>query len=252
MLLCSVPGTEIVLTLRDGMDQYLETWKISEIVHRYSDFIAYPIHMPSPKFNEDKTETIEDRVLNSQKAIWLRKPSEITEDEHKSFFSHLSNWGSDYLSVIPIAAEGVNEFRALIYIPEQAQFNLMMPDLQKKGLQLYVRRVFITDECQELVPDYLRFLRGVVNSDDLPLNVSREILQENPILGRIQKAIIGKVLGELKKMQENEPEKYVRFFKEFGRILKEGMHHIAYYSGNSTNTAVVVVSVRAQPLKPND
>ena len=180
--------------------------------------------MPSPKFNEDKTETIEDRVLNSQKAIWLRKPSEITEDEHKSFFSHLSNWGADYLSVIPIAAEGVNEFRALIYIPEQAQFNLMMPDLQKKGLQLYVRRVFITDECQELVPDYLRFLRGVVNSDDLPLNVSREILQENPILGRIQKAIIGNVLGELKKMQENEPEKYVRFFKEFGRILKEGMH----------------------------
>ncbi len=220
----SDPGTEIVLKLRPGMEQYLETWKLSEIGHRYSDFIAYPIHMPSPKYNDDKTETIEDKVLNSQQAIWLRKPSEITEDEHKSFFSHLSNWGSEYLSVIPIAAEGVNEFRALIYIPAQAQFNLLMPDLQKKGLQLYVRRVFITDECQELVPDYLRFLRGVVNSDDLPLNVSREILQENPILARIQKAITGKVLGELKKMQENEPEKYLRFFREFGRILKEGMH----------------------------
>ena len=219
------PGTSITLKLRQNCDSYLEEWKLSDIVHRYSDFIAYPIIFPHVKVNEDKTETIEDRTLNSQKAIWLRKPSEITEEEHKSFFSHLSNWGgSEYLQVIPIAAEGVQEFRALIYIPAQAPFNFLMPDLQKKGLQLYVHRVFITDECKELIPDYLRFVRGVVDSSDLPLNVSREILQENPLLLKIQKAVTTKVLAELQKMLDNDPEKYRKFFREFGKILKEGIH----------------------------
>ena len=219
------PGTSITLKLRQNCDTYLEEWKLSDIVHRYSDFIAYPIIFPHVKVNEDKTETIEDRTLNSQKAIWLRKPSEITEEEHKSFFAHLSNWGgSEYLQVIPIAAEGVQEFRALIYIPEQAPFNFLMPDLQKKGLQLYVHRVFITDECKELIPDYLRFVRGVVDSSDLPLNVSREILQENPLLLKIQKAVTTKVLAELQKMLDNDPEKYRKFFREFGKILKEGIH----------------------------
>ena len=219
------PGTSITLKLRQNCDTYLEEWKLSDIVHRYSDFIAYPIIFPHVKVNEDKTETIEDRTLNSQKAIWLRKPSEITEEEHKSFFAHLSNWGgSEYLQVIPIAAEGVQEFRSLIYIPEQAPFNFLMPDLQKKGLQLYVHRVFITDECKELIPDYLRFVRGVVDSSDLPLNVSREILQENPLLLKIQKAVTTKVLAELQKMLDNDPEKYRKFFREFGKILKEGIH----------------------------
>ena len=219
------PGTSIILKLRQNCDTYLEEWKLNDIVHRYSDFIAYPIIFPHIKVNEDKTETIEDRTLNSQKAIWLRKPSEITEEEHKSFFAHLSNWGgSEYLQVIPIAAEGVQEFRALIYIPEQAPFNFLMPDLQKKGLQLYVHRVFITDECKELIPDYLRFVRGVVDSSDLPLNVSREILQENPLLLKIQKAVTTKVLAELQKMLDNDPEKYRKFFREFGKILKEGIH----------------------------
>ena len=219
------PGTEITLKLRPTCEVYLEEWKLSDIVHRYSDFIAYPITLPHVHTNEDKTETVEERVLNSQKAIWLRKPDEITEEEHKSFFSHLSNWGgSEYLQVIPIAAEGVQEFRALIYIPAQAPFNFFMPDLQKKGLQLYVHRVFITDECKELIPDYLRFVRGVVDSSDLPLNVSREILQENPLLLKIQKAVTGKVLAELQKMLDNDPEKYRKFFREFGKILKEGIH----------------------------
>ncbi len=219
------PGTEITLKLRPGSEIYLEPWKLGEIIQKYSDFIAYPIILPVTKTNEDKTETVEERVLNSRKAIWLRKPEEVTDEEHKSFFSHLSNWGgSEYLKAIHIAAEGASEFKALLYIPATAPFNLLMPDIQKKGLQLYVRRVFITDECKELIPDYLRFIRGVVDSSDLPLNVSREILQENPQLLKIQKAIVGRVLGELRKMQENEPEKYAKFFREFGRILKEGIH----------------------------
>ena len=219
------PGTEIVLHLKDDAEIYLESWKISEIVQRYSDFIAYPIVMPEKKVNEDKSETVSERTLNSQKAIWLRKPSEITEDEYRSFYSHLSNFGgTEYLKAIHMTAEGTSEFKALLFLPKQAPFNLLMPDIQKKGLQLYIKRMFITDECKELLPDYLRFVCGVVDSSDLPLNVSREILQQNPLLGRIQTAVTGKVLAEMKKLLENDRENYEKFFVEFGRIIKEGLH----------------------------
>ena len=164
-------------------------------------------------------------MVNSQKAIWLRKPSEISADEYKSFYSHLSNFGgTEYLKAIHMAAEGTSEFKALLFLPKEAPFNLLMPEIQKKGLQLYVKRVFITDECKKLLPDYLRFVCGVVDSSDLPLNVSREILQENPLLGRIEKAVTAKILGELKHLLENDRENYEKFFDEFGRILKEGIH----------------------------
>ena len=219
------PGTEIKLYLKGDAEQYLESWKISGIVKKYSDFIEYPIILPEVKVNDDKTETVTDKVLNSQKAIWLRKPSEITEEEYKSFYSHLSNFGgTDYLKAIHISAEGVSEFKALLFLPKEAPFNLLMPDSQKKGLQLYVKRVFITDECKQLLPDYLRFVCGVVDSNDLPLNVSREILQENPHLAKIEKTVTTKVLSELKKLLETDRESYEKFFKEFGRILKEGLH----------------------------
>ncbi len=220
----ATPGTEIKLKLKDDAEIYMESWKISEIIHRYSDFIEYPIVMPEVKTNEDKTETVTDRTLNSQKAIWLRKASEITDDEYKSFYGHISNYGGEYLKAIHMSAEGTSEFKALLFLPKQAPFNLLMPDIQKKGLQLYVRRVFITDECKELIPDYLRFVNGVVDSSDLPLNVSREILQENPHLSKIQKAVTSKILGELKKLKDNEREAYADFFKEFGKVLKEGIH----------------------------
>ena len=221
----SEPGTDIILHLKEDCEIYLESWKISEIIHRYSDFIAYPIVLPEKKVQEDKSEIIEDRVLNSSKAIWLRKPSEITDDEYKSFYSHLSNFGgTEYLKAIHMTAEGTSEFKALLFLPKQAPFNLLMPEIQKKGLQLYIKRMFITDECKELLPDYLRFVCGVVDSSDLPLNVSREILQENPLLGKIQTAVTGKILSELKKLLENDRENYTKFFVEFGKILKEGLH----------------------------
>ena len=216
-------GTTVTLHIKGDKDIYLENWKISEIVHKYSDFIEYPIVLPFVKTNEDKTTSIEDRTLNSRKAIWLRPASEVTEEEHNTFFAHLAHGGKP-LKHININAEGTNEFKALIYIPEETPFNLFMPDMQKKGLQLYVKRVFITDNCEALVPDYLRFMRGVVDSSDLPLNVSREILQENPLLGSIKRAITGKVLGEFKKMLERDVDQYKKFFKEFGKILKEGIH----------------------------
>lgn len=213
-------GTEITLYLKEDAKDFLETWKISSIVKKYSDFIEYPIIQPVITTNEDKTETVEQRTLNSQKAIWLRSADEITEEDHEGFFSHLSHFGGKPLKSIQLSAEGTSEFKALLYIPEKAPFNMFMPETQKKGLQLYVRRVFITDECPELIPDYLRFVKGVVDSNDLPLNVSREILQENPLIAKIQKSIVRKLLAELQKMLDNEPEKYLTFFKEFGKILK--------------------------------
>lgn len=217
-------GTEITVFLKENDGLYLEEWKISEIIHKYSDFIAYPIIVPHVTVNEDKTETVEDKILNSQKAIWLRKPSEITEEEYQSFFAHVSHGQGKYAKAIHITAEGTSEFKALLFIPEVMPFNIFMPDFQKKGLQLYVKRVFITDECKDLIPDYLRFVKGVVDSADLPLNVSREILQDNAIIDRIRKAVTGKILTELKKMLESEPEAYKKFFKEFGKVLKEGIH----------------------------
>lgn len=217
------PGTDVIIKLKDDALIYLEQWKVADIVKKYSDYIAYPIEFPVKKVNDDKTETVEDKILNSQKAIWLKNPDEITEAEHKAFFSHLTHQISAPMKSIQFTAEGTTEFRALIYIPEKSDFNIFMPEFQKKGLQLYVRRVFITDECKELVPDYLRFLKGVVDSSDLPLNVSREILQENPLIHKIQKNVVRKLLSELKKMQESEPAKYQEFFREFGRILKEGI-----------------------------
>lgn len=245
----SEPGTEIILHLKEDAEQYLESWKLSGIIHKYSDFIEYPIVMPEVKVNEDKTETVTDRVLNSQKAIWLRKPSEITEEEYKSFYSHLSNFGgTEYLKAIHLSAEGTSEFKALLFLPKQAPFNLLMPEVQKRGLQLYVRRVFITDECKELVPDYLRFICGVVDSNDLPLNVSREILQENPQLSRIEKAVTAKVLSELKKLLENDREAYAGFFREFGRIFKEGLH-TDFANAEKLKDLVMYESMNTEPGK---
>lgn len=245
----SESGTEITLHLKEDAEQYLESWKLSGIIHKYSDFIEYPIVMPEVKVNEDKTETVTDRVLNSQKAIWLRKPSEITEEEYKSFYSHLSNFGgTEYLKAIHLSAEGTSEFKALLFLPKQAPFNLLMPDLQKRGLQLYVRRVFITDECKELIPDYLRFVCGVVDSNDLPLNVSREILQENPQLARIEKAVTAKVLGELKKLLETDREAYAGFFREFGRIFKEGLH-TDFANAEKLKDLVMYESMNTEPGK---
>ncbi len=242
-------GTEITLHLREDAKIYLESWKISEIVNRYSDFIAYPIATTSVKVNEDKTETVEEKILNSQKAIWLRKPSEVTEEEHKSFLAHLSHWGGgEYTKSIFMSAEGTSEFKALLYLPKNVQYNIFMPELQKKGLQLYVKRVFITDECKELLPDYLRFVKGVVDSSDLPLNVSREILQENSHIRKIEKALVSRILSELKKMRDDEPEVYTGFFREFGKILKEGLH-TDYANAEKLKDLVMYETLNHEPGK---
>ncbi len=231
-------GTVISLHLKDDAEKYLDNWKVKEIIKKYSDFIEYPIKMKNivkePKEQKDdkevKPEDIEyvdvekDETLNSQKAIWLRPAKEIKEEEYQQFFKHLSHSFEDALKHIHYSAEGTTEFKALIYLPSKNPFNMFMPDERKKNLHLYIRRIFITDECPNLLPEYMRFIDGVVDSSDLPLNVSRETLQDNPVIEKIQKNLVKKIISTLKKIKDNEADKYSSFFKEFGRYIKEGVH----------------------------
>ncbi len=228
-------GTEITLHLKEEMKEYLDEWKIRSIVRKYSDYVQYPVVMDVtrtevPKgVNGEEIEgagTIEKTVeetLNSMKAIWARAKSEVTDEEYEEFYKHVSHDFEKPLKTIHYSAEGVSEFKALLYLPAHKPFDLFMPE-RKKGVQLYVRRVFITDSCEQLIPDYLRFVKGVVDSSDLPLNVSREILQEDVQIKRIQKSLVSKIISTLSEMREKEADDYLAFYKEFGQVLKEGVH----------------------------
>ena len=216
-------GTTVTLFLKPDMHEYLEEWKLRQIIRKYSDFIEYPIRMKVTRKDKDNKEEVSDEELNTRKAIWLRSPSEIKPEEYENFYEHLAHFGKP-LRTIHYTAEGASEFRALLFLPEKAPFDMYMPEQGRSGLHLYVRRVFISDDCKKLLPDYFRFVKGVVDSSDLPLNVSREILQENVKIDKIQKNLVRKLLGELKNMQEKENEKYLGFYQEFGKVLKEGIH----------------------------
>ncbi|MEN9360983.1 MAG: hypothetical protein RL095_2518 [Verrucomicrobiota bacterium] len=225
------PGTEITLFLKDDAAEYLEEWKIRKIVKQYSDFIAHPVVMAVEKYDdsvevkdgEEPPKKIEDDTLNSMKAIWTRSKSEVKDEEYAEFYKHISHDFLEPLETIAYKAEGALEFQSLLFLPSRAPFDLFQTG-DKKGVQLYVKRVFIMDDCKALMPEYLRFVKGVVDSADLPLNVSREILQEDKILGKIQKNLVKKVLDTLGSMLTSDREKYLKFWKEFGRVLKEGMH----------------------------
>lgn len=217
-------GTTITVYLKEDEKSYLEEWKIKEIIKKYSDYIEHPIKMSITRKKDDESEETTDETLNSQKAIWLREAKDVTEEEHKNFFQHLSHFGGDPLMHIQYSAEGTSEFKALLYLPEKAPFDLFSHDQKKHGIHLYIKRVFISDDCKGLLPDYLRFIKGVVDSSDLPLNISREILQDNPGIMKINKNIVKKILSELTKLKENENEKYIKFYNEFGKTLKEGLH----------------------------
>lgn len=228
-------GTEIILHLKDEFKEYLDEWKIRSIVKKYSDYIQYPIVMDitrteTPKgANGEEIEgagTIEKTVeetLNSMKAIWARPKNDVTEEEYNEFYKHVSHDFEAPFRTIHFSAEGVSEFKALLFLPARKPFDMFMSD-RKKGLQLYVKRVFITDKCEELIPDYLRFVKGVVDSSDLPLNVSREILQEDVQIKRIQKGLVNKILSTLSEVKEKNFDEYVKFWAEFGQVIKEGVH----------------------------
>ncbi|MBI5483962.1 MAG: molecular chaperone HtpG [Deltaproteobacteria bacterium] len=228
-------GTEITLHLKDEFKTYLDEWKIRSIVKKYSDYIQYPVVMDITRTETPKgvdgeeiegagtIEKTEEQTLNSMKAIWARPKSDVTEEEYTEFYKHVSHDYDAPFRTIHFSAEGTSEFKALLYLPAKKPFDMFMND-RKKGLQLYVKRVFISDKCEELIPDYLRFVKGVVDSSDLPLNVSREILQEDVQIKRIQKGLVSKILSTLSEVKEKSFDEYVKFWKEFGQVIKEGLH----------------------------
>lgn len=224
------PGTDVVLHLKEDEKKYLDEWELRSIVTKYSDYIDHPVVMEVERkkpdaFDKEKTLTVrEDETLNSRKALWLRDKAEITEAEYFEFYKHVSHDFSDPSKIIHYRAEGTSEFTALLFVPSKVPYGIFFKDF-KIGPTLYVRRVQIMDHCEELIPPYLRFIKGVVDSSDLPLNVSREILQANRQIETIRKSLTKKVLDTLAEMKKDEPEKYRLFFKEFGRILKEGIHY---------------------------
>lgn len=222
-------GTDVIVHLKNEDAKYLNEWDIREVIKKYSDFIEHPIVMdierekPSEIDKTKMVKTTEEETLNSRKALWLRSKDEITDDDYKEFYRHISHDFQDPLKIIHYKAEGTSEFSVLLYIPSRAPFNILYTEY-KTGLMLYVKRVQIMENCEELLPQYLRFIKGVVDSSDLPLNVSRELLQNNRQVEMIKKNITKKVFDTLNEMKKEEYEKYVEFYKEFGRILKEGIH----------------------------
>ncbi len=222
-------GTDVILHLKDDEKNYLDEWEIKSTVKKYSDFIEHPVVMDVEREEEsklDKTKKVkvtEEETLNSMKAIWLKNKSDITEVEYNDFYKHVSHDYTDPAEVVHYKAEGASEFTSLLYIPSMRPVDIYYKEY-KVGPTLYVKRVKIIDHCEELIPPYLRFVKGVVDSSDLPLNVSREILQNNRQIDVIKNSITKKVLSTLSDMKEKEFDKYLKFYKEFSRILKEGVH----------------------------
>lgn len=216
-------GTEITLHLREGQDDLLAGYKLREIVKKYSDHIVQPILMKKEEWKEGGyVTTDEDETVNQATALWAKPKSEISDEQYKEFYKHVGHDYDEPLAWSHARVEGKTEYTQLLYIPRHAPFDLWDRNA-RHGIKLYVRRVFIMDDAEQLMPLYLRFVRGVVDSSDLPLNVSREILQESKDIEAIRKGCTGKVLGLLADMAEKEPEQYAIFWKEFGRVLKEGV-----------------------------
>ena len=216
-------GTKITMYLKDDFTEYMDYWRISSVIRKYSDYIEYPIRMKHTVKNGD-VETEEDSTLNSMKAIWLRNESDVKEEEYDSFYQHVSmDYGKPARRIL-FNAEGAAEFKALLFFSGQLPFQYRFGEKTNKGVHLYVRRVFISDNCPGLLPEYMGFVSGVVDSSDLPLNVSRETLQDNPMIARINKSLTHRILSELSKMMDKDREKYETFYREFSRMLKEGVH----------------------------
>src|ERR1700694_1182841 len=210
-------GTEVVLHLREGEDELLARYRLTSIIKKYSDHIVVPILMKV----EDEEKDEEERV-NSAAALWTRSKSEISPEEYNEFYKHIAHDFEDPLAHVHSRMEGTQEYTLLLYVPARAPFDLWNRE-QRHGVKLYVRRVFIMDDAEQLMPGYLRFVRGIVDSNDLPLNVSREILQQNKLIDAIRSNAVKKMLGVFSDLANKEPEKYATFWDQFGRVLKEGI-----------------------------
>jgi molecular chaperone HtpG len=223
-----VAGTTVLLHLNEEGKQYASGYRLQEIVRRYSNHIAFPIFMTYDKseWNAEAKKSESKRTteqVNAASALWRRPKSELKDEDYKELYKSLSGDNEDPLFWFHTKAEGTLEYTTLFYIPAKAPLDLFHADY-KSGVKLYVKRVFITDDAKELLPPYLRFVRGIIDSEDLPLNVSREILQQNQVLQSIRAASVKKILGELKLIAQNKPEEYLKFIEQFNRPLKEGLY----------------------------
>jgi len=216
-------GTDVILHLKEDEKEFLDSWRLRSIIAKFSDHVAIPVEMLKEHYGEEKDKPAEPEweQVNRGTALWMRNKSDIKDEEYSEFYKHISHDFEDPLAHVHNRVEGTNEYTTLLFVPKRAPWDLWDRE-QKHGVKLYVRRVFIMDEADKLMPHYLRFIKGVVDSDDLPLNVSREILQHNRKIDTIRQANIKRILGLLETMAKDEPEKYQTFWKEFGRVLKEG------------------------------
>ncbi len=220
-------GTSVMLHLRPECEEYLDSWRVEDLVKNYSDFIAYPIFfkgLPEKKDDEKKDDKAPEapKPLNTMTALWKRAKKDIKPEDYNAFYKHLTRDYQDPLETIHFSGEGQVEFKALLFLPKQAGLDIYMPNT-KRGLSLYVRNVFIGDDFEMLLPEYLRFVKGVVDSADLPLNVSREMLQDDAVIRKIKQAVTSRVLTALQEMKDKKPDVYKDFYAAFGRILKEGV-----------------------------
>jgi len=224
---CDKPtrGTEVILHLKEDALEFLDEWRLRALVKKFSDFLEHPVVMDIEKEEgegETKTKTVEEETLNSRKAIWLRQPREVKPEEYKEFYEALSHDDAEPAKTLHFRTEGGSEFTGLLFIPAKKPFSFDYEE-PKAGLKLYVQRVLIMERCEELLPMYLRFVKGVVDSADLPLNVSRELLQQNPHLETIRKNVVRNIFSGLEGLRNTQPEKYKTFYEAFGPVLKEGL-----------------------------
>ena len=233
------PGTSITLHLRDDQLEYLDYWRVADLVKKYSDFIAYPVYFkelnaaePEAKTDDERKRNEEDRKrreereakpLNTMVALWKRPKKDVKQEEYDEFYKHLTHDWEAPFETIPFSGEGAVEFKALLFLPKKATMELFMPS-QKRGLSLYVRNVFIGDDIEMLLPSWLRFVKGVVDSSDLPLNVSREMLQDDAVIKKIKDAVTAKVLSTLEDLKKKDAKRYDEFWSSFGAVVKEGVH----------------------------
>jgi molecular chaperone HtpG len=218
-------GTEIVLHLKDDAKDFLDDWRLKSVIRKYSDHIQLPIVMKKSEWDQEKQVQVvkdEDETINKANAIWTRQKSEITDEQYQEFYKHVSHDWQPPLAWTHAKVEGRQEYTELLYVPSQVPFDMFDRE-HKHGLKLYVKRVFIMEDAEQLLPRYLRFIKGIVDSNDLPLNVSREILQESKDVDAIRAGCVKKVLSLLDDLAENDKEKYIKFWDAFGRVFKEGI-----------------------------